>query len=255
MCSAPVRRAVTSAAYPSCVTLDDAIDELYGVDLDAFVAERAKLVRKLKEQGAKDDAARLAKLRKPTVFAWTLNQLARRERRDVDLLLDAGHRLREAQAGVLHGGDRAEFERARQIERDALRRLERAAARLLGGSSSTVLPQISSTLRTAAVTEEGRELLAVGRFTAPLEPEGFDAIAGLAPEASAKAPPRTSAAGEQREAKAALRQAKAHVRELERAAREAQERAETLEHESAKARRDAEAARAAADEARRALEP
>ena len=99
------------------------------------------------------------------VFAWTLNQLARSERRDVDLLLDAGYRLREAQADILRdGGDRIELERAREIEREALTRLERAAARLLGGSSSSLLPQVSSTLRTAAVSEEGRELLARGRF-------------------------------------------------------------------------------------------
>jgi hypothetical protein len=236
------------------VTLDDAIDELYGADLDSFVADRAKLVRQLKDEGAKHDAEVLAKLRKPTVFAWTLNQLARRERRDVDLLLDAGHRLREAQAGVLHGGDRVEFERAREIERDALRRLERAAARLLGGSSNTLLPKISSTLRTAAVTEEGRELLARGRFVAPLESEGFDALAGLAPAGPPQERRGKSAAETQREAKAALREAKARLRELEAVAREAESRAERVERESAAARREADAARAAADEARRALD-
>jgi len=237
------------------MTLDDAIDELFGVDLDMFVAERARLVKKLKDDGAKDDAAQLAKLRKPTVFAWTLNQLARRERRDIDLLLDAGHRLREAQAGMLRdGGDRVEFERAREIERDALRRLERAAARLLGGSSSSVLPQVSSTLRTAATSEEGRELLATGRFTVPLESEGFGSVAGLAPPAGrAKAPARTSAAEKQRTAKAALREAKARLRELEDVARKAEQHAEQLERESVKARRDADKARQAADEARRAL--
>src|SRR5512141_999758 len=133
------------------MTLDEAIDELYGADLRAFVAERARLVRELRAQGDREDAEELAKLRKPTVFAWTLNQLARRERRDVDLLLDAGHRLREAQAGVLRGADRAEFERARQTEREALASLERAAAKLLGPSSKALLPKISSTLRTAAV--------------------------------------------------------------------------------------------------------
>jgi hypothetical protein len=236
------------------VTLDDAIDELYGADLDAFVADRAKLVRQLKDEGAKDEAEILAKLRKPTVFAWTLNQLARRERRDVDLLLDAGHRLREAQAGVLHGGDRVEFERAREIERDALRRLERAAARLLGGSSSTLLPKISSTLRTAAVTEEGRELLARGRFVAPLEAEGFDALAGLAPAGPATPRPGRSAAETQREAKAALREAKARLRELEAVARDAEAHAERIEQQAAAARQEADAARAAADEARRALD-
>ena len=124
------------------MTLDDAIDELFGVDRDAFVARRAQLVRELKEEGAKDDAEALAKLRKPTVFAWTLNQLVRSERHDVDLLLDAGHLLLEAHADILRGGDPSELDDAQRMERDAVARLERAAAKLLGGSSSTLLPQL-----------------------------------------------------------------------------------------------------------------
>src|ERR1700709_2808591 len=112
------------------MTLDEAIDELYGAGLDAFVPLRSKLVRELRAQGDKEEAEQLSKLHKPTVFAWALNQLARHERRDVDLLLDAGHRLREAQAGVLRGADRAEFERARPSEKDALRRLEPAGGEM-----------------------------------------------------------------------------------------------------------------------------
>ncbi len=233
------------------MTLDDAIDELFGVELESFVAERKRLVRKLKDDGAKADADQLSTLRKPSVFAWTLNQLARRERRDVDLLLDAGHRLREAQSGVLHGGDRAEFERAREIEREALKRLERAAARLLGGSSSSVLPQVSSTLRNAAVSEAGRELLARGRFTVPLESEGFDALVGLAPKGRAAARAHGSSAARGRAAQAAAREHKARARELARVADEAEVRADALERDAAKARRAATKARAAADDARR----
>jgi hypothetical protein len=239
------------------VTLDEAIDELYGVGLDAFVAERARLVRELREHGDREDADELAKLRKPTVFAWALNQLARRERRDVDLLLDAGHRLREAQAGVLRGADRADFEQARQSERDALRTLEQAAAELIGearGSASrTVLAQIVSTLRTAAVSEEGRELLALGRFVAPLESEGFGALAGLAPAAADRPPAERSTAEEQREAKAGLRAARARVRELEGIASEAEARAAELRQRATDAEEAAAAARAAAEAAARDL--
>jgi hypothetical protein len=233
------------------MTLDDAIDELYGAALDAFVPLRSKLVRDLRAQGDTDEAERLAKLRKPTVFAWALNQLARHERRDVDLLLDAGHRLREAQAGVLRGADRAEFERARQSEKDALRRLERAAGKLLaeerGSVSGGLLQQISSTLRTAAVSEQGRELLARGRFVAPLESEGFGALAGLAPDVTpAPAPRKQSATAE---AKKKLREAKQRLRELEREAREADQRAEALSKQSAAAEREAADAHAAVERA------
>ena len=144
------------------VTLDEATDDLYAADLEAFVSERTRLARELRDAGDREAAEQLAKLKKPTVAAWALNQLARRKRRDVDLLLDAGHRLRHAQEGVVGGADRAAFEQAQTTEREALRRLTQQASELLGGASSQVLSQLSQTLRAAAVSEEGRELLARG---------------------------------------------------------------------------------------------
>jgi len=110
------------------VTLDEALDDLYGADPAEFVAERKRLARELKDAGDAAAADAVAKTRKPTVAAWALNQLARKQRRDVDLLLDAGHRLRQAQEGVVGGADRAGFEQAQKTERDALRRLTQQAS-------------------------------------------------------------------------------------------------------------------------------
>ena len=161
------------------MTLDEALDELYGAPLDEFVAERKRLAQKL----GGDEAKELTKLKKPNVPAWVLNQLARRERRDVDLLLDAGHRLRQAQAGVLRGAEKETFEDARRKESAAIKRLTKAAERLLraarGTASASALAQIEESLRAAAVTEEGREVLARGRFVEPLRASGFDAFAGI----------------------------------------------------------------------------
>lgn len=161
------------------MTLDEALDELYGAPLDEFVAERKRLAAKL----AGSDAAQLTALKKPNVAAWVLNQLARRERRDVDLLLDAGHRLRQAQAGVLRGAEKETFDDARRKESDALRRLTKSAEQLLraerGSASAATLTQVNESLRSAAITEGGRELLARGRFTEPLHATGFDAFAGI----------------------------------------------------------------------------
>jgi hypothetical protein len=233
------------------VTLDEAIDELYGADLDAFTAERTRLARELRGSGSRDEALELQQLRKPTVAAWAMNQLARRNRRDVDLLLDAGHRLREAQAAALRGNEHETFERARGSEREALRRLKREAERLLreerGGASAAVLSQIDETLRAAAVSEEGRERLARGRFTAPLVPEGFEALAGLVPDVPL---PRRVARPSAADAKRRLREAQKRVRELEAAAREAEQRAEDLREQAEAAEQEAEAARERADAAR-----
>ena len=225
------------------MTLDEAIDRLYGVDLADFVPERTRLAKELRAEGRRDDGEHVAKLRKPTVSGWAVNQLARRQRRDIDLLLDAGHRLREAQAGVLRGSDKAEFDRARATERDALRRLTQNADELLGGTSAATLQQIGDTLRAAAVSEEGREQLARGRFVAPLEPEGFGVLGGLAPATPPSRPKRET----RKAAQEAVRSARARLRELEREANAAEKKA-------AQAQEEAEAARAEADAAAKAVE-
>jgi len=208
------------------VDLEQATDELYGADLDDFVAERTRLAKELRDAGEKDAAQAFAKLRKPSVAAWALNQLARRSRREVDLLLDAGHRLREAQAGALAGADRDAFEQAQKTERDALAQLTREAERLLnerGSGSATTLNQISESLRAAAISDEGRELLARGRFVQPLEAQGFDVLGQLAASITppAKAPARPDRQEQQR-AKQALKDAKDELRAAERQAREAE---------------------------------
>ncbi len=231
------------------MTLDEATDDLYAADLEAFVSERTRLARELRDAGDREAAEQLAKLKKPTVAAWALNQLARRNRRDVDLLLDAGHRLRQAQEGVVGGADRAAFEQAQTTEREALRRLTQQASELLGGASSQVLSQLSQTLRAAAVSEEGRELLARGRFTTPLETEGFDVFGALpaSPPAKAKQQAKTQKANDE------LRQARERLRELEQKAKAAEREAVRLKGELTKSEHAAESARAAVAIAQREL--
>jgi len=221
------------------VTLDEAVDLVYGAHLDAFVSERARLARELRDSGDPAAAEQVVKLKKPTVAAWALNQLSRRQRRDVDLLLDAGHRLRQAQEGVVGGADRASFEKAQKTQRDALRRLTQQAAQLLGGASAPVRSQISATLRAAAVSEEGRELLARGRFTVPLEAEGFDVFGALPPSSVARPRKRATA----QKASDELRKARARVSELERAVRDAERRAAKLKAEWQEGESAAESAR------------
>lgn len=203
--------------------LEDALDALYDATPDDFVAERKRLAKELKAAGRAEDAVELTKVRKPTVAAWALNRLARDHRRDVDLLLDSGHRMRTAQAGVLRGEAREAFEQAQRTERETIARLVREAERLLGGASSNVVEQISASLHAAAVSEVGREVLAAGRFTQPLSLEGFDALAGLAPPPSKRAPkPKPSRSTEElKEARAALAEARKRLREAERTAHEA----------------------------------
>src|ERR1700727_3143175 len=95
-------------------------DQLYGLPLDQFVAERGALVNALRADGDRGQAAEVAALRKPSVAAWAVNQLVRTQRRAVDDLFAAGDTLRDVQAEVMAGRQDA------QALRDAARD-ERAA--------------------------------------------------------------------------------------------------------------------------------
>jgi hypothetical protein len=239
--------------------LDQAADELYAADLEDFVAERKRLAKELRDAGNAEEAQELAKLRKPTVPAWVLNQLARRNRREVDLLLHAGHRLREAQAGALRGTEKDAFEQARRTESDALRALAKEAGKLLaeerGGASASVLNQVAESLRAAAISEAGRELLARGRFTEPMRSEGFDVVSGLAGKPAARAAERAGATRDElREAQDALQEARAALREAQREAAAAERAAERLEAEAGKAREAADDAHGRAERAGEELE-
>ena len=242
------------------MNLDEAADQLYGSSLDDFVSERTRLVKELRATGEAEEAATLAKSRKPTVAAWVLNQLARRNRRDIDLLLDAGHRLRDAQATALSGQDRDAFERARKTQSDMLRLLRAAAERLLEeerrGASASVLNQVEEALRAAAISETGREALARGRFVEPPRAEGFEVLSQLAGMSSKDAPSRRKdkdpGRAERREATARLKEARARLREADAAAMTAEREAERANREAENARDKAGRARAQADAAAQA---
>jgi hypothetical protein len=110
-----------------------------------------------------------------------------------------------------------------------------------------MLERVLATLRAAAVTEEGRELLARGRLTEELSTTGFDLAATLIPERGAA--PRTShprPEGKREQvasARAALSEARQRQGESERRLREADRRA-------IQARRALDAAEVELDEAR-----
>ena len=70
--------------------VEQAAEELYGLPPGEFTRARDARVKELRTEGDREAADAVKGLRKPTVAAWALNQLARRNRRDVDLLLDAG---------------------------------------------------------------------------------------------------------------------------------------------------------------------
>lgn len=230
--------------------VDKQIDRLYGVAPSEFVAERGRIERTLRDEGRKAEADEVKGLAKPTTAAWIVNQLAREKRRDVDRLLAAGERLREAQRAAVAGEGTSRFDESRGEENESRRALVEAAETLLAErnqkASPAVLDQVDKTLRAAAVLDEGRELLAAGRLVRELEAGGFELLAGVEPSKSKRAGAERPAAKRQER----LGQAREDVKEARSRAREATDALRRAQREAKAARRALDAAEAAAEEAR-----
>src|SRR5947207_1926217 len=106
--------------------------------------------------------------------------------------------------------------------------------------------RLAKALREAAISEDGREVLARGRFVQPMSSQGFEVIGELAASAPPPARPdrRAAARAEQKRAKDALKEAKEQLRAAEHEAREAEREAERLTREAERARHRADEARA-----------
>lgn len=163
-----------------------AADTLYGVPLRAFTAERKRLAAELRKAGDRAGGAQLAKLARPTMSAWVVNQLYRQARTQIDALLAAAARIR---AGQL---DAASEQRA------ALTRLRALGAEVLRGdghaSSEQTLARVMTTLQALAAVGSFAPDRA-GRLVVDRDPPGFEAMAAFgaavsqAEQASASAAP------------------------------------------------------------------
>src|SRR5258706_13403428 len=76
---------------------DAAVETLYRGSLDTFVAERKRLANELKAKGDKEAAGRLAKLGRPSISVWAVNQLGGHERETFERLFATAERLRKGE--------------------------------------------------------------------------------------------------------------------------------------------------------------
>lgn len=156
--------------------LEAELDRLYQLLLGEFIAERNELAKRLHQEGDRQAAGRIKSLIKPALTAWVVNQLHFRAKPELDSLMAAGDRVREAH---LAGADA--HREAMTARREAISRLLATAADILaeGGQTMSCVhrQRISRTLETLASgsTEEP-----AGRLSRDLEPAGFDVLSGLA---------------------------------------------------------------------------
>jgi hypothetical protein len=232
-------------------TLEREIDRLYALPLDEFTARRNELAKRLKKQGEEDAADEVTALVKPSVPAWTINQLARRQKKEVQALLTTGTRLRKAQERALAGGGPDALQAAQAEERESVRDLTQRAAAILeeAGRPATraVLERVRATLGAAVLTDPERAALKAGRLTTEVQVSGFDALAGITP---AKTAP-TDELAVRRERKAELEKKR---KRLEKRARDLADKADEAEDAAERAEEAAADARELADDRRRAAD-
>jgi len=233
------------------------LDRLYGLPLDAFVGARDEAVRALRRTGDPGAAERVAALRKPSLSAWAVNQLARRHPDRLDRLLRSGERLRTAHRAALARGGRAGLADTTRTMRATVSELVDAAAAALEDAgrpaSEAVRGRIAGTLLAAARGQQGAELVRKGRLVRDLDPSGpafGDLATGVTEQAGTRRPSDDTAARERRQARRrardeARRQASAAVD----AAVLARRQAEGLRHAADRAEQAAARAREAADAA------
>ncbi|HSK02536.1 MAG TPA: hypothetical protein VK932_14890, partial [Kofleriaceae bacterium] len=156
---------------------DDALLELYRVPHSAFVSERKRLAGELKAAGDKEGAARLAKLPRPPVSAWAVNQLWWDHRAELEAMLATAERLRAGDLG------------AAAAHREAIGKLRARAEKLLEagghGASEATLRRVTTTLAAIAAAG-GFAPDPAGALTADRDPPGFETM-GLAAAAPAPA--------------------------------------------------------------------
>ena len=186
---------------------DDLFDDpdvraLFREPPETFIAARDALVRARKDVGDPESAA-IKALRKPTVPAWALDQLADRNPDGVDALLEAGAELRAAQQAALsstkHASRLRESTTARRAAVAGLLETAREALREAGRSPDPHLEDISVSLEAASVNEDAAARLRSGTFERPTREAstfgdvfGLHAVPDLEPESQEPATPRTS---------------------------------------------------------------
>ena len=130
-------------------TEEDDIDALFQLTPPEFVTARNALATQLKKAGRDDVASRVKTLPKPSISAWTVNQLYWKHRAAFEKLLANGERFRQAQVSRL-AGKGTDIHKLLNERREELSAMSRLAAEILqrssGAAPSGVMRRITATL-------------------------------------------------------------------------------------------------------------
>jgi hypothetical protein len=255
------------------MSLDDVVAELLAGPLNTFTGRRNSKAKELKQGGQRELAAEVARLKKPPVAVWAVNQLARRSNAMLERLRRAGEGVVQAQSGAVAGRKNAAQEL--RLASDELQRELETAVRAAGdllqadghAADEATLRRVQEMLRLAAVSggEIWDRLLRGALVSEPRAGEdmltaafagsgggGGKATPAMASDARvARAAARESADTEKRiELEHAVRTAKAD----EQAAQQAEQTAKRLREEANRMAADAKRANEKARQAEKELD-
>jgi NADH-quinone oxidoreductase subunit C len=222
---------------------EDAVESLFQAPHEQFVTERKRLAGELKAAGDKTGAGKLAKLVRPPISAWVVDQLWWRSRDAFEALFATAEQLRLGEPG------------ATAAHRDALAGLRAQAAQLLGeaghAANEATLRRVTQTLSALAAAGGWAPDLP-GALSADRDPPGFEAV-GITNVIPFPVQPRAPAAAHHGAHDAGDAEAAAERHRREREADEARLRRER-EAAATRAESAADLRRAEAERARAAAE-
>lgn len=166
-------------------------DRLYAVSADAFTEARNTAAR---ETGDKALAARIKKLKKPSVAAWAVNLLVRRESGQIDSVLELAESLRAA-AEALDGDELRALTRQRRQLTTALASSARSLAHESGVRlTGPVVEQVEGMLNAAMLDPVAARAVRTGRVLTAFTSTGVseldvEAVVALPDELDVKAVP------------------------------------------------------------------
>jgi hypothetical protein len=230
--------------------LDAVADALYTLPPEDFVGARDDRVAQAREDGDRELAKAIGRLRRPTRPAWLANLLARRRAEQIEGLVGLAAGLAEAQRTLDGDTLRALSGQRHRVVAAMAREAGRLAQEAGSPATDAQLRELQGILEAALAQPEIAEEVRAGRLTRTLSYTGF----GPAAEPGAvSAPPAARAQARPEPEHAGPDQAERERAERERAERERAERereAAAAEAEAAAAREELDAAEAARDEAR-----
>jgi hypothetical protein len=225
--------------------LDAVADALYTLPPEDFVGARDDRVAQAREDGDRELAKAIGRLRRPTRPAWLANLLARRRAEQIEGLVGLAAGLAEAQRTLDGDTLRALSGQRHRVVAAMAREAGRLAQEAGSPATDAQLRELQGILEAALAQPEIAEEVRAGRLTRTLSYTGF----GPAAEPGAvSAPPAARAQARPEPEHAGPDQAERERAERERAERERE--AAAAEAEAAAAREELDAAEAARDEAR-----